>query len=628
MIIYSADKSTFLKERESLPDFLESTILDKLGEETSPNEKISWANSLGFMHTVLNSPDIPQDAGVAVEYNIPVTNNRIDFMVTGIDAKGVNQVVVIELKQWSWADKTDMDGIVRTRYSDGVKETEHPSYQAFTYCMLLQDYKEAVQKHHVRLKAAAYLHNCKDITSLTDPFYTPYTQYVPVFGQDDASKLREFIAKYIRKGDQQKGLFVIEDSRIRPSKGLMDSVSSMMRGNKEFRMIGDQKLVLEKILSALDFNTETSRKQVLIIEGGPGTGKSVIAVNALNEALSRKKIAMYVSKNREPRRVFYRKLVDGGMRADNVKALFKSSVVFADSRTDALDLLLVDEAHRLSSKGGKNSKSVNQIKEIINAARVSVFFIDEAQIVSLEDIGSIAGITQWANAADADVTRLSLKAQFRCGGSDEYLQWLDDLLEIRSSNFKYLSKENYDFRIFDNPSKMMAEIRKRNKVNNKARMVAGYCWEWKSSQEGHEKDLDICFPQFKFAHQWNLSYDSTWCISEGSVEQIGCIHTCQGLEFDYVGVIIGLDIVYEDGKIKVDPSKRASDDHTIRGYKTLMKSNPDDTKERIKKIIKNTYRTLMSRGMKGCYVYVMNPALRAHIESRLKNGTKIVESPE
>jgi hypothetical protein len=282
MIIYSADKASFIKENHTLPDLLESRIQEKLGEETSVNEKRSWMNSLSYMQRLLDDPSIPDDAGIALVYNIPITNNRIDFLITGIDESGVSQVIVVELKQWNFAEKTDMDGIVRTMYEDGIKDTTHPSYQAFTYCMLLQDYKESVQKHYVRLKAAAYLHNCANTESLTDSFYDNYTKHVPVFGKLDADKLRSFIAKYIRKGDHQKGIFVIEDSQIRPSKNLMDSVANMMNGNREFRMIGDQKVVLQRILKASADYEVSNKKQVLIIEGGPGTGKSVIAINALH----------------------------------------------------------------------------------------------------------------------------------------------------------------------------------------------------------------------------------------------------------------------------------------------------------------------------------------------------------
>ena len=616
MIIYSGNKTDFIAREPELPKYLRKTIMERLGEETSDNEFLSWKNSLSFMRTLMDTPTIPDDAGVALEYNIPVTNNRIDFIVTGLSSDAKSQVIIIELKQWSSVQKTDMDGIVITRYEEGLKETTHPSYQAACYASLLYDYKEAVQKREVTLHPCAYLHNCVDDSVVKDAFYAPYTIKAPVFCKSDQEKLREFICTYIRKGDRQKGLFVIEDSQIRPSQNLADSITKMMNHQRVFNMVDTQKVAYQRILKAFDKYKNTGKKQVVIIEGGPGTGKSVIAVNLLQRVIREGRMAAYVTKNAAPRNVFYRKLVDGGMGAKNVNALFKSSIVFYGLPSGQFDMLIVDEAHRLNEKSGRYSRGENQVKEIINCSKVAVFFIDEAQRVDIKDIGSKAEVRKWAKFYGCEIDdSITLTAQFRCGGSDEYLQWVDQLLEIRQTGQVYLSKESYDLKICETPKELLKEIRKKNQKNNKSRCVAGYCWEWKSRTDPSK--MDIVFPEYNFSAQWNLSNDDTWSISEGSVSQIGCIHTCQGLEFDYVGVIIGPDIIYRDGHILVDPSKRSPDDYTIRGYKTMMKSDPEGTKNLIRQIIKNTYRTLMTRGMKGCYLYVMDDELREYIKSRI-----------
>ena len=287
------------------------------------------------------------------------------------------------------------------------------------------------------------------------------------------------------------------------------------------------------------------------------------------------------------------------MRAANVNALFKSSTIFCNSPADQFDMLIVDEAHRLNEKSGLFSKGENQVKEIIHASKVAVFFIDEAQRLDIKDIGSKEEIVKWADffVCETDDS-VKLTAQFRCNGSDEYLKWVDQLLEVRNTRQIYLFKESFDLRIYDTPNEMFREIKLKNKSNNKSRCVAGYCWEWKSKVKSD--DMDIVFPEYRFRAQWNHENDSAWSISKGSVSQIGCIHTCQGLEFDYVGEIIGNDIIYRNGHILVDPSKRSPDDFNIRGYKAMMKNNPEETKELLRKIIKNTYRTLMTRGMNGC----------------------------
>ena len=154
----------------------------------------------------------------------------------------------------------------------------------------------------------------------------------------------------------------------------------------------------------------------------------------------------------------------------------------------------------------------------------------------------------------------------------------------------------------DDPHELVKLISDKNKTDNKSRVVAGYCWDWRSKKD--PAAMDIIIPQYEFSKQWNLTVDgSLWILQPESVDQIGCIHTCQGLELNYVGVIIGNDLIVRDGEMLVDPSQRSRMDATIKGYKTMLRNNPQEAKERIKTLIKNTYKTLMSRGQKGCFIY-------------------------
>ena len=386
----------------------------------------------------------------------------------------------------------------------------------------------------------------------------------------------------------------------------------MAQGKPEFKMIDEQKVAYQNILWAYDEYLRTGRKQVVIVKGGPGTGKSVIAVKLLVEMTRRKLLAHYVSKNSAPRNVFYKKFMESKDVHSSIKNLFKSSGGYFDKKVNELDMLIVDEAHRLQQFSGRyGNLGENQIKEIILAAKVSVFFIDEKQLVDFRDIGSVAAIEAWAEYEQADVHHHQLTAQLRCSGSDEYLNWLDHLLQYNNLLPMKLSGTTYEFKIFDSPSEMMAEIKKLNRYKNKSRMVAGYCWDWNSRKNSHQKDIVI---GDDFAYKWNLSNDDTWSISKGSVDQIGCIHTCQGLEFEYVGVIIGEDLVYRDGIIKVNPSKRSSNDRSIWGWKKMEQEDRESTHDKLRALIKNTYRTLMTRGMKGCYVYVCDEELRNYIK--------------
>ena len=568
MIIYNNTKRGFLNDIPHIEGILSSNVKAKMGEDTSEGEIRSWHNSLRFMAKVVDSQVIPDDTGIALEYNIPVTNNRIDFIITGLDSEGKSNVVMIELKQWQHVQATEKDGLVVTHYEDGLKETTHPSYQVACYASLLYDFKEAVQQRKVSLHPCVFMHNYVDDGSISDARYQKYTQKAPVFCKGEEDKLREFITTYVCKSDQNKSIYVVENSKIVPSKSLIDSVVKMAQGKPEFKMIDEQKVAYQNILWAYDEYLRTGRKQVVIVKGGPGTGKSVIAVKLLVGMTRRKLLAHYVSKNSAPRNVFYKKFMESKDVHSSIKNLFKSSGGYFDKKVNELDMLIVDEAHRLQQFSGRyGNLGENQIKEIILAAKVSVFFIDEKQLVDFRDIGSVAAIEAWAEYEQADVHHHQLTAQLRCSGSDEYLNWLDHLLQYNNLLPMKLSGTTYKFKIFDSPSEMMAEIKKLNRYKNKSRMVAGYCWDWNSRKNSHQKDIVI---GDDFAYKWNLTNDKTWSISKGSVDQIGCIHTCQGLEFEYVGVIIGEDLVCKNGIVKVDPLKRASTDHSVRDRKSVV----------------------------------------------------------
>lgn len=616
MVIYSTDKQGFIRDVQAFPQVLRKRLSEKLGEEPGKGEIRSWENSLPHMASVLEDSEIPSDVGVSLEYNIPVTNNRIDFILTGRASDHTGQVIIIELKQWEHVYPTVKDGIVRTRYEGGLKDTVHPSYQAACYASLLYDFKTAPQEGRVALHACAYLHNCVDTETVRNPAYQHYTDRAPVFCKGEEEALRGFIKSHIVEGDGGESLDMLEQSGTRPSKRLMDCVASMAEGNQEFKMVDGQKIVFQNILWAYDEYRRTGQKQVVIVEGGPGTGKSVIAVKLLIEMVGRKCRSRYITKNAAPRRVMCRKLTENRGGQASVESLFKGSGLFYASASDEFDMLIADEAHRLQRHSGANGRmGENQVKEIVNAAKTSVFFVDERQIVSLQDIGTLPELEKWADNANAKVTRLELKTQFRCSGSNEFLDWVEHLLQYDGNKPFKLSGATYELRLFDSPSELMEEIRKRDRGGNRSRVVAGYCWEWKSHEDLSQ--ADIVFNEFGVSYQWNFAKDDIWSITEGSIDQIGCIHTCQGLDFEYVGVIIGNDLLCRGGNVLVNPCARSSDDFTIKGWEQLMKRNPQETKRLLRAIIKNTYRTLMTRGMKGCFLYVCDRELREYVRHYL-----------
>ena len=622
MLVYESIKSNFVNDVDlnQITDKILNKFKEVFHRGTSESEINSWRESMLRMRGVLADKDIPDTTGVAIEFNIPHTSKRIDFLLSGFDKNKNNSIIIIELKQWTHADAVlDKDGIVSTVTGKALREVPHPSYQAWSYASLINSYNQDVYNRNVGLHPCAFLHNY-DLTE-GDPIiseqYKCYIDVAPMFGSKDFEKLRNFIKKYITEGDDKEGLYIIENGKIKPSKMLQDSFSSVLKGNKEFVLIDNQKVIYEEALRIGVNSHLEGKKNVLIVEGGPGTGKSVLAINLLKQFLNRGFNSFYVTKNSAPREVFKAKLKIDKMSGLN--NLFKGSGSFYDCESNSFDVLIVDEAHRLNKKSGRFSNlGENQIKEIINASKFSIFFIDENQRVTLKDIGSIAEIKKYANYYDAGIYIMELKSQFRCDGSDGYLAWLDNTLEIRETA-NYDLDDKYDFKVFDNPNELRKAIIEKNKINNKSRLVAGYCWNWISNGKNKSDIYDIEIPEYDFGMSWNLEKSKTWAIDEASVNEVGCIHTCQGLEFDYVGVIIGDDLRYENNHIVTDYKKRAKTDQSLKGINKIAKEDGYEEAEKIADtIIKNTYKTLMTRGMKGCYVYCTNKELEEYLKEKNK----------
>lgn len=617
MIIYQNSKASFINDvlTNNIDGIINDFFKSNVGYTTTKSEMNAWKNSLQYMDRVLNHTDIPDDAGIVIEYQIPQTSKRIDFIITGQGSNEESYAVLIELKQWSEASITEKDGVVNTFLGKNNRDVSHPSYQAWSYAALLEGFNEAVYTENIQLKPCAYLHNYTPDNVINHLFYSDYIAKAPLFLKPDALKLRSFIKSFIRYGDKKKVMLQIDAGRIRPSKSLADSLSSMLKGNDEFVMIDDQKVVFETAKQLAQRSSE-KKKHVLIVEGGPGTGKSVVAINLLVTLTKLGLLSQYVSKNSAPRIVYEAKL-KGAFKKSEISNFFSGSGSFTATAENIFDALIVDEAHRLNAKSGMFANlGENQVKEIIHSAKFSIFFIDENQKVALQDIGEIDEIRKWAAYYNADITQLELNSQFRCNGSDGYLAWLDHILQIRETANNTLDTSEYEFKVFDNPEELRNSIFEKNKSNNKARLVAGYCWPWRSKKDPNA--LDIEFEDFNFGMKWNLATDGmTWIIQPESVHEIGCIHTSQGLELDYIGVILGKDLLVRNGEIITSPYMRATDDKTVRGFKKLMKENPEKTLALTDSIIKNTYRTLMTRGMKGCYIYSVDPETRAYFEALL-----------
>ncbi len=473
MLIYEADKRQFLWDNDysDIQDIILERYKSVTGKTVGTSEIRSWASSLGYMAKVLRDDEIPETTGIAVELHIPQTSKRIDVTLTGHGQNGEKHAVIVELKQWDKIEATSQDAIVRTYLGHGIHDVVHPCYQAWSYVALLEGFNEAVYSGGISVQSCAFLHNYVRDGIIDSPHYAAHIEKAPLFlkGEPEREKLRAFIKKFVKYGDDKSVLYELAEGKIRPSKALADSLTGLIKGNPEFVLIDDQKQVYEACLSTGSI-ASAECPQVMVIEGGPGTGKTVLAVNLLVKLTAMGLVCKYVSKNAAPRRVYESKLV-GTIKKTHFSNFFTGSGGFISTRSNEFDVLVVDEAHRLNEKSGLyGNLGENQIKELINAAKCTIFFIDEDQRIALNDIGTKNGIRELAVRKNAVIQELALSSQFRCSGSDGYIAWIDNTLGIRKTANTTLTPTEFDFQVFESAKEMHEAIEAKNR-NNKARVV-------------------------------------------------------------------------------------------------------------------------------------------------------------
>lgn len=616
MIVYQNTAKGFKEDVDAnqIQERLVESILKAFnGKRIGKAEQESWRNSLGFMERILRRSEVADDCGILLEYTLPATYKRIDFIITGQNDAGSENFIIIELKQWQTAESTNRDGIVKTFLGGKVRETTHPSYQANAYKLFLKDFNENIEKDGIDTHSCSYLHNYVENNPepLKAHIYAELIKDSPVYLKDDQEKLESFIKTHVGKGKGEAILYKIEKGRIRPSKKLIDHVGAMFEGNQEYILLDEQKVAYEL---AADIATTAKHKSVVIISGGPGTGKSVISVNLLGGLLKKNLNTIFVAPNASFRSVMMAQLARDHSKK-RIEHLFKGSSGFVNTDANLYDVIVVDEAHRLKDGTAYQYQGENQIKDILNAAKVTIFFVDENQRIRPEDIGSIAEIKRIAAELQANVYETELSAQFRCSGAEGYVNWLDDVLHIReTANFDGWDKQKFDFQIFNDPNELHTAIKQKSDEGYKARLLAGYAWKWTSAEEGNQdaKICDVEVPEFNFKLPWNSRKVGTvWAIDPSGIDQVGCIHTSQGLEFDYIGVIVGDDLKFHPVENKYSVDWNSYKD--VKG-KQGLKNNP----EKLSKLVQNIYKVLMTRGMKGCYVYFTNKDTEAYFKERLQ----------
>ena len=614
MVIYRNSSAEFLRDvdNNTIVEAIQQAFIRQLGyfpvQEVGP-----WNSSIRFMESIIRKSGVQNDCGVLIEYRIPLTAKRIDFLIAGRDEQGEKNLVIVELKQWQEAKATTRDGVVTTYLNKGLKDVTHPSYQANSYKLLLADFNENIESKGIAPYSCAYLHNYREKypEPLRSKIYEKIVDDSPLFFKHDTEKLQRFILGHVGRGKGMDILYEIETGRIRPSRKLIDHVCSMFKGNNVFVLLDNQKVAFQ---TALSIALHATKKTVLIVKGGPGTGKSVISMNLLGELLKKERNVVFVAPNAAFRDVMVRKLAKENSPT-RLKHLFKGSSSFVDAEVNMFDTIIVDEAHRLKNGDAYQYRGDNQIEDVINAGLTTILFIDECQRVRPEDIGSVAEIKRVAKSLKAEIQEIELDAQYRCAGAEGFMNWLDNVLQIQETgNFDGWDRKDFEFRIFDDPNALHRAIKAKQHGGFAARMLAGYAWKWTSEADGNRNGEveDVSIPKHKFKMPWNSRRArTTWALDSSGIDQIGCIHTSQGLEFDYVGVIIGSDLEFD----AAGNSFRVSwENYKDSAGKKGMRGDP----ESLCRLVKNIYKTLMSRALKGCYVYVCDPGLGEYLATSLK----------
>lgn len=649
-VLYQATQAQFISEVErNLVSQKMRHTAEQAGIHSAENEIASWENNAPHIARLLTQCGA-RDSYVTFEFLVPFSRKRIDCMIYGTGEDNSENVIHIELKQWS--NKTvgtaDSDGNFTTnddanRQPDDVifnveaftghanRIVAHPSQQVKGYQGYLSNFIEVFSNQEVSLTGLAYCYNYTKNANpsfLYDAKYERLLSEYPTYAKDQFDELTEKLTGLLQKGAGLSIFNKVISSPVRPSKKLLSEVTSMIeQGNTSaFSLIESQivarNMIIDKIRPILN-NNGKSQKSVIIVKGGPGTGKTVIALHILAE-LSRYQLSVQYATKSKP-------LLEGVRHQIRPRArlLFHNVTSYVPAVTDenALDVILVDEAHRIENftidryRPERSETSMPQVDTIIRAAKVSVFFIDDRQAIRGREIGSSKLVREAAERLNAEIEECELTSQFRCNGSDNYMDWLEQVLYNRpiKSSFK---PDDFDLNIFDDPQDMYdALVEQNNKPEQTARLMAGFCWPW--SKEVVNGDLVHDVQIGKFAMPWETSdgvpYQKLtkkyprwyeWAYKPLGIEQVGCIYTAQGFEFDYAGVIIGEDLKYDPVSKQIFTDRSACKDPVLRQNRQEATMSFDD-------YVRNIYRVLMSRGMKGCYLYICDENLRNYIKQLL-----------
>lgn len=577
------------------------------GYRPGSSEVRSWERSIPALAAALNDAGLG-DVEVMIEYALPLNSKRADAVLAGVHpVTGEPSYVVVELKQWSQATPDEDDPIL-CHVDAYAHPVLNPIEQVRRYCEYLVNFNGAVAEHPQRVSGVAYLHNGTE-------FGTSALREIELDDKGQlftAERRGEFLDHLRAKlSDKHPGARAADDllaGKTVPSKQLMSVAAQEVRDREQFILLDQQQVAYRMVLNAVRKAKRSDHKEVLIVTGGPGTGKSVIALSLLGELYRQGVPALHATGSQSFTKTM-RKVA--GAHKREVQDLFKYFNSFMTAEKNTLDVLICDEAHRVrETSANRYTPAAHrtgrpQTDELIDVARVPVFLLDEHQVVRPGEMGTVAEIEAAAARKGFACHVVPLDSQFRCGGSDAYLRWVVRLLGLEPGGpVAWDPDDRMQLRVVDSPQEMEAFLNGRRTQDYGARMSAGYCWPWSPEPKpGHPLPADVVIGDW--ARPWNLRGERSvsgappsalWATHPAGFGQIGCVYTAQGFEYDWSGVIIGPDLVWRRDRWVTD--RAASKDPVFK------KATSDADVDRL---IRNTYKVLLTRGMVGTVVYSTDP---------------------
>ena len=598
---------------KTLVEKLSAQMLFQMGNSPSPAEKRSWENSLVEISELLIQCELGEVV-LLVEYQLPYSSKRVDVLALGSDPKtGQPTIIAIELKQWTNASL--IEGALDTLKIDSYGNTPilHPAVQVSRYCEYLNDFNRYVSDDNTNLFGIAYLHNWIDANNPALDLIQP-TSHGMLFTANQKNRLKEFLIARISSKFSEQITDDFLNSKVAPTKQLMQLAADEVKNREQFRLLDEQQIAYSMVMKALRDAETSNTKTAVIITGGPGTGKSVIALSLLGELSRRGKTTLHATGSKAFRNSL-RKVA--GARAPQIQKLFSYFNSFMSAERNSLDVIICDEAHRIRETSANRYTKADlrtgtpQLHELLNVARVPVFLLDSNQVVRKGETGTPEYIEVEARNLGLNVIRVDLDGQFRCGGSRLYETWLNGFLKIEDSKTIAWSKDpNFNVIVADSPDEIVEKLQGFESEGYKSRITAGYCWTWNDPNADGTLPNDVKIGDW--TRPWNVKGDrgvgeymsgELWAIDPKGFDQIGCVYTAQGFEYDWNAVIFGPDLVWRAGIWVGDRS--GSRDPAMRGI----------TPEHFETLVKNTYKVLLTRGLVGTILYSVDEETQEHFRT-------------